>query len=328
MPRILVTGATGCTGSGVLKYLTAKGYEDIKALVRKMPEEPLPNVDYVIGDITDKERMKEILNDNGIDSIWHTAAAVHRSARRSDYMPINRDGTRNLLDAATNSDVKYFNYTSTTGVYGKILETPVNENHRVKPWGSYSQSKLEAEQIIKEGCDETGIQGGILRLPMILGKGDRHTYPVIGKLIKINLMPIVGKPNHQISIVHPYDVGRALELLNGNKTKEFDTFNVVSCNVSFKDLVLNIEKHLVGKKRFKYRLPYALFFFGSWIYEILQLTFARKEPIVNRDYAQMVGKEWIFDTSKIEKLGYKSLMEKNDILKDLIFPEHYPIPTE
>ncbi|MCG3215569.1 MAG: NAD-dependent epimerase/dehydratase family protein [Candidatus Heimdallarchaeota archaeon] len=328
MVRILVTGATGCTGNGVLKYLIARSYQDVKALVRKEPEESLPNVEYITGDITDKKRMKEILDDNGINSIWHMAAAVHRSVKKTEYIPINRDGTQNLLEAAANSGIECFNYTSTTGVYGKIKDTPVKENHRIKPWGVYTKSKLEAEQIIKNICDETGIHGGILRLPMILGKGDRHTYPIIGKLIKINIMPIVGKPDHRISIVHPFDVGRALELLTENKTKELDIYNLVSCNVTFKELVLDIEKYLVGKKRFKYPLPYPIFFMGAWAYEAIQSIIASKEPIVNREYAQMVGREWVFDTSKIEKIGYKPLMDKDSILKDLVLADPIPVPLK
>ncbi|MHA2358273.1 MAG: hypothetical protein ACXABK_05850, partial [Candidatus Heimdallarchaeaceae archaeon] len=102
----------------------------------------------------------------------------------------------------------------------------------------------------------------------------------------------------------------------------------VSCNVTWKELIVDFEKHLIGKKRFKYRLPYPLFFAGVAAYEgISTIVSPRKEPVVNREYAQMVGREWVFDTSKIEKLGYKPIMEREEIIKDVIYPETIPVPN-
>jgi len=329
MDSLLVTGATGCTGKGILQYLLSQGYEDIYALVRKNPKEPFPNINYIEGDLRDKERLTKIMSDYVVHHIWHTAAAVHRSVKRKEFYEINTKGTMNLLEAAIKNGTKSFSYTSTAGVYGKIKETPVTEDHNTKPWGKYSQSKLKAEQAIKETTSELGISGNILRLPMILGKGDRHVFPVIGKLIKLNLLPILGNPNHNISIVHPYDVARALEIVTDAKSKNCETFHVVSCNVTWRELIVDIEKHLVGKKRFKYRLPYPLFFAGVSVYEGISTVIApRKEPVVNREYAQMVGREWVFDTKKIEKLGFKPIMDREEIIKDVVYPEPIPVPIK
>ena len=328
MDSIFVTGATGCTGTGILKYLVSRGYDDIYALVRKEPKESITNVKYIVGDLTNKERLDEIFTEIHVDHIWHTAAAVHRSVKRNQFFTINVEGTRNLLEAAINNGVKTFSYTSTAGVYGRIKETPTKENHRVKPWGIYSKSKLEAERIVSNACKEQGIKCNILRLPMILGKGDRHVYPVVGKLAKINLLPILGKPNHKISIAHPYDVGRALEVVTNSRNSNCDIYHIVSCNVTWRELLTEIETQLVGKSRFKFYLPYPIFFLAVWAFEALSRTFIpRKEPIVNREYAQMIGREWVFDTSKLEKLGYKPLMETKTIIQDTIYSEEFPVPS-
>ena len=53
MPRILVTGANGCTGRGVLQYLFSKGYNNVFGMVRKDPLDKIPNIKYVIGDLID-----------------------------------------------------------------------------------------------------------------------------------------------------------------------------------------------------------------------------------------------------------------------------------
>ena len=164
---------------------------------------------------------------------------------------------------------------------------------------------------------------------MIIGKGDRHVYPVIGKFIKRNLLPIIGRPNHKISIVHPYDVGRALEIVSNSDNKNCDVYNIVSCNISWKELITEFEKQLTGKNRFKLYLPYPIFFFAVWAFEaISRAFFPNKEPVVNREYARMVGKEWIFDISKLKNMGYEPMMIREAIIKDTVLPEDIPIPLK
>ncbi len=327
MPRILVTGANGCTGRGVLQYLFSKGYNNVFGMVRKDPLDKIPNIKYVIGDLTDKKSIHKILRENKIDSIWHLAAAVHRKVKKKDFSKVNFDGTNNLIKAAIDYGVKSIIFASTTAVYGKIVESPASENHRIKPKGLYSKSKFNAEVLIKLMCEENGIKGSILRIPIILGKHDRHFYPVVRKLVKTNIMPILGNSTHEVSLVHPYDIGQAFEILNQNGTEKIECYNIVSCNSSFKDLVLAMEKHLVGKKRFKYYLPYPIFYVAVWMFERIHWFFSpRKQPLINREYARMVGKEWIFATDKLEQLGYTPMMNLEEIVKDTVFEEIYPVP--
>ncbi|MHA1954776.1 MAG: NAD-dependent epimerase/dehydratase family protein, partial [Candidatus Heimdallarchaeaceae archaeon] len=245
------------------------------------------------------------------------------------YFEINVDGTRNLLDAAINNGVKTFSYTSTASVYGRLKITPATENHRVKPHGIYTKSKYNAEQIILDLCKEKGIKGNILRLPMILGKDDRHVYPVIGRFVKKNLLPILGRPGHRFSIVHPYDVGRALEVVSNTTKNNSGVYNTVSCNVTWRELIGDLEKHVIGRNRFRLYLPYPIFFFVVWAFEAISRVFSpKKEPVVNREYARMVGKEWIFDTSRLENLGFASSMQREEIVRDLVYPEDFPVPLK
>ncbi len=327
MVSILVTGASGCTGIGVLHYLNAKGYSNIYGMVRKIPAVQIPNVKYVTGDLTDKRSIIKILKEHEIDTIWHLAAAVHRKVKKRNFAKVNFEGTNNIIQAAVHYGVKSIVFASTTAVYGKIIESPASENHPIKPKGLYAKSKLNAEVLIKLMCEENGIKGSILRIPLILGKHDRHFYPVVRKLVKTNIMPILGNTTHEVSIVHPYDIGQAFEILNKNGKEEIECYNIVSCNSSFKDLVLAMEKHLVGKKRFKYNLPYPIFYVAVWMFERIHWFFSpRKQPLINREYARMVGKEWIFATDKLEQLGYTPMMNLEEIVKDTIFDELYPVP--
>ncbi|MHA1200032.1 MAG: NAD-dependent epimerase/dehydratase family protein [Candidatus Heimdallarchaeaceae archaeon] len=327
MPRILVTGATGCTGRGVLHYLVSKGYDYIFGMVRRDPPEKVPTVNYVIGDLTDKASIHKILKENEIHSIWHIGAAVHRHVKKKDFAKVNFEGTNNIIQAAVDHGVKSIIFASTAAVYGKIVDSPASEEHQIKPKGLYAKSKLNAEVLIKLLCEENGIKGSIVRIPIILGKCDRHFFPVVGKFVKANIMPIIGKPNHKVSIVHPYDIGQAFEILDKNGREEIESYNIHSQNSPYKELIQIIEKHLVGKKRFKLYVPYFLIFGVFWIYEMLQWIFAHgKQPIINREYARMIGKEWIFDIDKLKQLGYTPLMNLEDTVKDTVYDELFPVP--
>ncbi len=326
MPRILVTGANGCTGRGVLQYLVSKGYTDVFGMVRKDPKDKISNINYVVGDLTDKNSIFKVLRENEIESIWHIAAAVHRHVRKKDFARVNFEGTNNLIQAAVDCGVKSIVFASTTSVYGKIIDSPASEEHRIKPLGLYSKSKYNAEVLTKLLCEENGIKGSIVRIPIIMGKHDRHFSPVVTKLVKANIMPIIGKPKHRVSIVHPYDIGQAFEILNGNGKEKIECYNIASCNSPYKELILVIEKQLVGKKRLKYYVPYpivfAVFAFYEWFH---WLIFPKKQPLINREYARMIGKEWIFDTEKLEQLGYTPKMKLEDIVKDTVTEEVYPV---
>ena len=139
MPNILVTGASGCTGRGVLLYLVAKGYKEIFGMVRKEPTEKISDVKYVLGDLSDKTSIDKILKESDIDTIWHLAAAVHRHAKKKDFFKINCEGTKNIVQSAVEKGVKHFIFASTTAVYGKIVDSPATEKHRIKPDGHGSR---------------------------------------------------------------------------------------------------------------------------------------------------------------------------------------------
>ncbi len=327
MTRILVTGATGCSGKGVLHYLLSHGYTDLTGLVRKIPDDSFSDVKYIQGDITNKGTLTKMFKEEQFESIWHLAGAVHPHTKKELFHKINVEGTQNVLEAAIEADVKSFLYTSSIAVYGKIEENPISEEHRIKPLGNYAKSKVESEYIIKTLSEDVGIKGGIARLPTVLGKDDRHFYPIVGKLVNANLFPILGNPDHNFSIIHPYDIGRALESIQKSNSSKIDSFNAISCDVSLKKMILDIEMHLKGKNRFKYYVPYPIVYFGAWLVEMFTHIFTpRKDPLFNREYAQLIGKECTMSIDKLKRLGYTPLMNQEKIFQDMIYPDPVPVP--
>ena len=327
MTKILITGATGCSGKGVLHYLLSRGYSDLAGLVRRIPDDSYSGVEYIIGDITNKETLTKVFKEGQFESVWHFAGAVHPHTKKELFHKINVEGTQNILEAAIETDVKSFLFTSSIAVYGKIKENPITEEHKIKPLGNYAQSKVEAENIVKTVSEDVGIKGGIVRLPVVLGKDDRHFYPIVRKLVNANIFPIMGNPNHNFSIIHPYDIGRTLETILKVNNPKIEAFNTISCDISLKELILDIEMHLKGKNRFKYYVPYPLVYLGAWLLEILtHVITPRKDPVFNREYAQLIGKECTMNIDKLKALGYTPLMNQEKIFQDMMYPDPIPVP--
>ena len=101
MGKILVTGATGFTGSNVCRRLRASG-EEVVAFVRESPRvEPLKamGVECRFVDIKDAESVNQHFG--GIDRVYHIAAAYRTEhVDTKEFFQVNVEATRNLLNAA------------------------------------------------------------------------------------------------------------------------------------------------------------------------------------------------------------------------------------
>ncbi len=322
MEKLLITGATGCTGLGVLRYFSYRNGYELYGLVRKIPTQPLDGVTYVTGDFTDYSSLLEALKGKDIDTVLHIGGAIRQKTKNKDFYRVNVDGTNNLLKACKNANVKNFLFVSTTSVYGTKLEFPVKEEHKTKSIGHYSKSKLAAEFLVQIYCEENGLNAVILRPPIISGRYDRHFYPIVKNLVKRNIFPIIGKAEHLVAFAHPYDIAQAVELTLMEKTTKVETYNVVSFNITIKDFIRRLEKKLVGKNRFKIHIPYLIAYLGAFLIELIGfVTFPKREPFFNREYAVMIGKDWIFETSKLEALGYKPIITIEQIIDDIMKEE-------
>ncbi|MCG2661463.1 MAG: NAD-dependent epimerase/dehydratase family protein, partial [Kiritimatiellae bacterium] len=118
---VLVTGATGAVGPGVIQALSAADYQ-IRTLSL---DEPLrgqwPNdVETRIGDVTDPSAVQSAMH--GVDAVIHLAALLHiinpPPELREKYERINVGGTATVVEEAVKAGVKRVVLASTIAVYG------------------------------------------------------------------------------------------------------------------------------------------------------------------------------------------------------------------
>ena len=114
---ILITGGTGSFGNRILKRLEPYGPKEIRIFSRdekkqhemKSVYKHMKNITFFIGNVRDKERIKEIIKD--VDIVYHAAALKHVGS--SEYSPeeaikTNIIGAKNLIDCAIEEGVEKF----------------------------------------------------------------------------------------------------------------------------------------------------------------------------------------------------------------------------
>ena len=100
-------------------------------------------------DILDYNILKDVTKK--CDLVIHAAAESHvdNSYQLNDeFINTNVLGTKNVLQACKENNVKKIVHVSTDEIYGEIFKGSFNENDRFNPSNPYSSSKAAAEMIV------------------------------------------------------------------------------------------------------------------------------------------------------------------------------------
>jgi UDP-glucose 4-epimerase len=106
-----------------------------------------------VADIADKDRVIEIIRENGVDAIIHFAGSIVVPESVADplsYYENNTANSRTLIAAAVETGVKHFIFSSTAAVYGSVGDEPVVEEQPQNPDSPYGTSKLMTEIILRD----------------------------------------------------------------------------------------------------------------------------------------------------------------------------------
>jgi GDPmannose 4,6-dehydratase len=159
--RALITGITGQDGSYLAELLLDKGYE-VHGLVRRASTFNRGRIDHLFsdpyapnkpirlhyGDLCDSNSLLRVLKLSKPDEVYNLAAQSH-VAVSFDIPEYTGDstglGTTRLLEALRTSGLESkFYQASSSELYGKILETPQNEQTPFYPRSPYGCAKAYA----------------------------------------------------------------------------------------------------------------------------------------------------------------------------------------
>lgn len=207
--KVLVTGVKGQLGYDIVKECQKRNIEAIGVDVDEM-------------DITDANKVNEVICQNGVDAVIHCAAwtAVDKAEDEVELCRrVNKDGTKNIVDVCEKLDLPLM-YFSTDYVFDGQGETPWNEYDERHPLNVYGQTKYEGELEV-----ERLKKHFIIRIAWVFGING-HNF--------IKTMLRLGRERHEVSVVndqigsptYTYDLAKlCVDMI---QTKEYGTYHATN----------------------------------------------------------------------------------------------------
>lgn len=316
--KAFVTGGNGFVGSAVIRRLLAAGLS-VRTLVRPGSDlrmlDGLP-VERVVGDLSSKT----ILHDALLDCQWvfHVAALYAYGGHSWDeFYQSNVEGTRNVLEAATETEVERIVHTSSIASLGIPLggqvgneDTPVSLKDMLS---DYKKSKFLAEEVVREQVSR-GKQVIIVNPAAPVGVGDFKPTQT-GKMIVDYLngrMPAYVDTG--LTIVDVDDVANG-HLLAMEKGKVGERYILGGENLSLKQ-VLDLLSEVSGKPRVRVRIPREVALAWAYLDTGIARLNPRHIPSATPAAVRVSSKKEYFSSLKASRdLGYEYIPAKEALHK-------------
>ncbi len=213
--RVLITGGAGRLGITVCRTFMESGYRvrlfDLETVRnRKALKELFGEVEVFWGDVAEKESIKQATE--YVDAVVHMAAILPPLAYQNRELAyrVNVEGTGNVIDVIKEKGGNIpLIFTSSAAVFGPSpkAKKPISvEKNPPSPKGTYGETKLQAENLIRE----SGLDNVILRLTVTM-----YLIFETSDMKRMLTVPL----NNRIEFCHPEDT--ALAILNA--VRNFDS---------------------------------------------------------------------------------------------------------
>ena len=152
--NILVVGGAGYIGSHMVRLLGRAGHRPV--VLDNLSTgfaNAVTSGELVVGDMRDRELVKQLLRDHSIDAVMHFAACAlvgESVTEPAKYYQNNVVGTLELLEAMRSCNVKNMVFSSTCATYGAPETVPITETEAQKPVNPYGFSKLAIERALDD----------------------------------------------------------------------------------------------------------------------------------------------------------------------------------
>lgn len=198
---ILLTGANGFVGKAVAARIPAA---ELKLLVRRASD--IECASEVLCDLVDFPELSSALGD--VTCVIHCAARAHVMNEGPDaieiYREVNVTATLHLARAAAEAGVRRFVYLSSVKVHGESTTNrePFSSASGYAPVDPYGVSKVEAEQALRELCNDYPMELVIIRPPLVYGPGVKANFRSLMNLAAKNLPLPLGSAKRLRSLVY------------------------------------------------------------------------------------------------------------------------------
>lgn len=213
--KVLVTGVKGQLGYDVVNELEKRGHTAIGTDVEEM-------------DITDAEKVREVLDAEKPDAVIHCAAYTAVDAAEDNVelcRKINAEGTENIAKACKELGCKLL-YVSTDYVFNGEGERPWEPDDEREPLNVYGQTKYEGELAVEKYVEKFFI----VRIAWVFGINGKNF---------IKTMLRLGEDHDELTVVadqigsptYTYDLARLLvDMIGSEKYGRYHATNEGLCS--------------------------------------------------------------------------------------------------
>lgn len=302
--HVLLTGASGFVGSHVLDVLMAHGVGVTLLLrptsSRRFLQDHLTEVRIVEGSLADGTAVREALAE--ATHVVHCAGAT-KAVRPCELFAANQQGTRNLLQAIHDCGRTIeclVHISSLAAGHPATVDRPAREEDPPAPCSVYGQSKLAAEQEIRQDCERPWV---ILRPGAVYGPRDREFLPLF-RVVTRGWAPLFGGGRQQLSLVYVKDLAQIVWNALTQDAVRGEVLHVAAPEpVTSRQLVLAMGRALGCSPRCV-PLPWLVLraaAAGQWIAG--RLT-GRPGILTHGKLREIQANGWVADTSRLrERLG-------------------------
>jgi len=265
--RVFVTGANGKIGKKLVAELLNRNYKVI-ALIRDKNKLPLkhPNLEIVESDILEVNKYRKKIRE--CDYVYHLAVYQNVSDQnKNNFIRVNVDGTKLILESIVKSRVKRLIYLSTIMVFEPTGKEKVDEcsPKKISENGNhYVETKLSALKIIEKFKTKVPI---IILYPTIVIDFDKITNKVDGSLpgwqgalwkligggVPGGLMCMLGNKNRIMNYISMENLLAAM-ISAMNKGKRGDDYILGGENITVENY-LRKTLRMKGRIFFPFRIP-------------------------------------------------------------------------
>ena len=321
--KALVTGGGGFLGKKIVEMLLARGDEVLVLGRSKYPEVEAMGAKTVQLDITKKDGLTEACS--GVDVVFHVAALAGVWGPREQYLSINVEGTRNMLEAAKSAGVQKFVHTSSPSAVwdGGDMAFVTEEDcpYPEKFLTDYPETKAISEQdALRASCPEMVTTA--IRPRLIWGPGDPHLIPRM--IERHDRLKIIGDGENKVGICYVDNAAYAHilacdALAPGSPNAGKAYFVADDEPVVIWDW-LNQFMGRLGKKPITSKIPKSVAYGVGAVMEFIWRTFGIKsEPFMTRFVACSLSSDYYYNLKNARAdFGYKQLVHPDEGFEKMV----------
>lgn len=294
--RVLVTGATGFIGRGLVPALARQGFF-VRAAARN-PERIVrgPNIEpFAMPDLAAPADWSKALED--VTQIVHLAGIAHApgSLPGDIYERINNEAVAELAAQAKGKIERFVLMSSVRAQAGLSSKTTIRESDTPKPTEIYGRTKLEAERALAV----SGLPYTVLRPAVVYGPGVKGNIAALATIAKTPMpLPFGGLANRRSLLAIDNLISAVVHVLQSEETLD-ETFLVADPTpISIAELVSAMREGLG-------RPPHLVAVPQGAVKRLLK-SFGREA-----DFERICG-TFEIDAGKLMATGWQPIVETHD----------------